>query len=236
MNIKAFFLATLFGLTASPFYAQQPNNEWKETPNRVTLSGSLLTYGSDPGYDVTISYTRFLNRFLGITGDISFRSWYMDDYKPQWEVTDRNGKTYQLDNDESTLKKLIFQVGPVFRLPFLTFGRDKDMTISWECHPAAAFTFPNMTFSYLHKELDNGQWVQNERRVRNRGGQWNYWKLENSLCLQNDIVILSLGYAFSNQKPFSTFEDIRFDGKNISASIPSHKICHEFRASLGFYF
>lgn len=149
MNIKAFFLATLFGLTASPFYAQQPNNEWKETPNRVTLSGSLLTYGSDPGYDVTISYTRFLNRFLGIAGGISFQSWYMDDYKPQWEVTDRNGKTYQLDNDESTLKKLIFQVGPVFRLPFLTFGRDKDMTISWECHPAAAFTFPNMTFSYL---------------------------------------------------------------------------------------
>lgn len=59
---------------------------------------------------------------------------------------------------------------------------------------------------------------------------------ELSLFTERDIVILSLGYAFSNQKPFSAFEDIRFDGKNISASIPSHKICHEFRASLGFYF
>lgn len=152
-------------------YAQKPNNEWKETPNRLTLSGSLLAYGSEPGYDLTISYTRFLSRFLGVTTDIGFRSWFMDSYKPQSEVTDRNGKAYQLDHDDSTLKNLNIQVGPVFSLPVLTFGKDKDMSIRWECHPAIAFTLPNATFSYVHTELDKGRWVKYEKRIRNRGVQ-----------------------------------------------------------------
>lgn len=152
MSRKEILLTICLAWTTHLTLAQNPDNEWKDAPNRITLSGSLLTYGSEPGYDLTISYTRLLNRFLGVTTDVGFRNWFIDSYKPQSEVTDRNGKIYQLDYDEGTLKNLNFQVGPVFRLPILTFGRNKDMTFFWECHPSIAFTFPNMTFSYVHTE------------------------------------------------------------------------------------
>ena len=236
MKAKITLLAILLVWGNQFIFAANANNEWEETPNRITLNGSVLIHNSDPGYGVNIDYVRFLNRFLGVKGGIGFQCWFFNNYKPQWEVTDHNGQLYHLDNDESTLKHLNFQFGPVFRLPIQTFGKDKDWTISWECHPSVAFTLPNRTFSYLHQERNNGRWVQQEKRVRNHGGQWNFWQLKNAVCLQNDVIIFSLGYSFANQQPYSAVKDVRFDGKKISASTPSVKLTHEIQASLGFCF
>ena len=236
MKVKLILLTILLTYTTHLLYAQKAADEWKETPNRITLSGSILIHNSDPGYGASLDYVRFLNRFLGIKGEIGLQFWSFNDYKPQWEVTDRNGKHYNLDHDESTLDNFNIQVGSVFRLPLLTVGKDKNMTISWECHPSVAFTLPNITFSYLHKEMVNGRWVQQEKRVRNHGGQWNFWQLKNAVCLQNDVVVFSLGYSFSNQQPYSAVKDVRFEGKKISASTPSVKLTHEVQASLGFCF
>ena len=223
-------------LTASPLNARQLDKEEYEAANRMSFSGTLLVYGNEPGYEFSLSYTRFLNCYIGITGGIGFQHWLIDDYKPQWEVTDRYGRIYHRDDDDKDLMNLNVQIGPVFRLPLLTCGRDKDTTIAWECHPSVAFTFPNMKFSYLRKEQHNGRWEQQEIQVSNHGGQWNYWKLGNAICLQNDVINLSLGYAFSNQKPFSCVQDMRFDGKPINAAIPSKKITHEVRAAISFNF
>ncbi len=283
MKTKISLLALLLIWGSQSIFSWNTNNDWKETPNRITLNGFILIHSNDPGYGTSLDYVRFLNRFLGIKGGIGLQFWSFNDYKPQWEVTDRNGKHYNLDHDESTLDNFniqvgpVFrlplltvgkdknmtiswechpsvakhynldhdestldnfniQVGPVFRLPLLTVGKDKNMTISWECHPSVAFTLPNITFSYLHKEMVNGRWVQQEKRVRNHGGQWNFWQLKNAVCLQNDVVVFSLGYSFSNQQPYSAVKDVRFDGKKISASTPSVKLTHEVQASLGFCF
>lgn len=236
MNTKCLLLTVGIGLATTPFYARQSDEGTYEAANRVGLSAALLAHGSEPGYGLTLNYTRFLHRNIGIAGSIGFQQWLIDDYKPNWEVTDHYGNVYHRDDDDKDLMNLNVQIGPVFRLPFLTFGRDKDTTIAWECHPAVAFTFPNMKFSYLREQQHNGQWVQQEVRVNNHGGQWNYWKLGNTISLQNDVINLSLGYAFSNQHPFSCVKDFRFDGKPISASVPSKKITHEVRAAIGFYF
>lgn len=236
MKTKISLLALLLIWGSQSIFSWNTNNDWKEIPNRITLNGFILIHSNDPGYGTSLDYVRFLNHFLGIKGGIGLQFWSFNDYKPQWEVTDRNGKHYNLDHDESTLDNFNIQVGPVFRLALLTVGKDKNMTISWECHPSVALTLPNITFSYLHKEMVNGRWVQQEKRVRNHGGQWNFWQLKNAVCLQNDVVVFSLGYSFSNQQPYSAVKDVRFDGKKISASTPSVKLTHEVQASLGFCF
>ena len=210
--------------------------EWRETIHRVHLNASLLMHG-DPGYALGVSYTRFLSRYLGVTGGLSLLSWYSTDYNPRWEVTDRQGKVYHLDEDDDTFSNLSLYVGPSFRLPIRTFGRDQDYTLSWECTPTVAITFPNQRFSYIHPVTVEGHPGYYEtKHARNRGGQWHYWQLKNALSLQCDNIVLSLGYSFSNQKPFSAFSRVLFDGKTVSRTVKSYQTTHEFCLSIGYGF
>ncbi|MCI5663146.1 MAG: hypothetical protein MR319_02385 [Mediterranea sp.] len=184
-----------------------------------------------------VSYTRFFGNYIGVTGGLNTQTWYSIDCRPLWEVTGRDGKVYHLDDDDDKYANVNVYVGPSFRLPLLTFGRDEDYTLLWECTPAITFTFPNKTFTYTHITSTDGYKSHYEtRHAHNRGGQWHYWQLRNALSLKCDEIVLSLGYAFSNQKPFSPFSHVRFDGKNISGFVPNKKTTHEIYLSLGYCF
>lgn len=209
----------------------------QETPHRINLNASLSMHGSEPGYILGLSYTRFFGNYIGVTGGLNTQTWYSIDCRPLWEVTGRDGKVYHLDDDDDKYANVNVYVGPSFRLPLLTFGRDEDYTLLWECTPAITFTFPNKTFTYTHITSTDGYKSHYEtRHAHNRGGQWHYWQLRNALSLKCDEIVLSLGYAFSNQKPFSQFSNVPFDGKNISGFVPNKKTTHEVYLSLGYCF
>lgn len=59
MKVKLILLTILLTYTTHLLYAQKAADEWKETPNRITLSWSILIHNSDPGYGVNMDYVRF---------------------------------------------------------------------------------------------------------------------------------------------------------------------------------
>lgn len=210
---------------------------WKELPNRITLSGALLVHGSNPGFAVDVSYQRWLCHYLGVAGGVGFQYWYYDDYKPQWEVIDRMGRRFIRDDESEMMPNMCFYVGLVFRLPLLTFGHDKENTLFWECMPAIALTVPSQKFTYRHEVTENGRWTKTiTRSVRNQGGQWVYGLVKNSLNLQCDKLVLSVGYTLSGQHPYSTLKDLRFEGKNIGAAVPSLKLSHQVEIAVAYCF
>lgn len=236
MNTKTICLVLGMAGMFHAAYAQKKENKQAEMSNRISLDGSLLLQGDNPAYAVNLSYARFFNRYLGVAGSIGFQHWYIDDYKPQWEVSDRTGQLYHLDGDSDELLHLTFSIGPTFRLPVFTLGRERDRILSWECSPAFALTLPNRSFTYQQEVMTDGRWLKKEVSVRNQGGQWHYWQLKNAITLQVDELLFSVGYSFSNQHPFSSVQNIRFDGKNVSASIPHYKLAHEIFLSVGYNF
>lgn len=210
---------------------------WKELPNRITLSGALLVHGSNPGFAVDVSYQRWLCHYLGVAGGVGFQYWYYDDYKPQWEVIDRMGRHFVRDDESEMMPNMCFYVGPVFRLPLLAFGHDKENTLFWECMPAIALTVPSQKFTYQHEVTENGRWTKTiTRSVCNQGGQWVYGLVKNSLNLQCDELVFSVGYTLSDQHPYSTLKDLRFEGKNIGAAIPSLKLSHQVEIAVAYCF
>ena len=100
----------------------------QETPHRINLNASLSMHGSEPGYILGLSYTRFFGNYIGVTGGLNTQTWYSIDCRPLWEVTGRDGKVYHLDDDDDKYANVNVYVGPSFRLPLLTFGRDEDYT------------------------------------------------------------------------------------------------------------
>lgn len=221
-------------ISCMDIYAQSGENDFRVNKNVVTLSGVLSAYGSDPALGAEFSYYRYMLPYVGVAAGFAYQNWGDNVDKPSFEVTDRQGLHYTLDED-GKLKRLHFIVGLSLRTPPLKIGKE-EYYIFCQCDPAVVFTIPNEKFAYSRMYQEGNMAMVEWKTAKNHGGKSNFWRVKSSISLGIDEVILSIGYTISNQDPYSGRRNVLLDGHLVSDGMCNHRFTHEFFVSAGYSF
>lgn len=222
-------------LSVIHLFAGEREGDFKTNKNVLSLSGSLFAYGSEPALGLEVSYIRYIGKYIGVMTGLAFQNWIDNDYKPNTEVSDGKGQKYTLYDDGKLLRGN-WLIGPNFRTPSVSLGRERDYQLFLQCEPALILTLPNEAFSYAHYTEEGGKIKGEFRSVRNKGGDVVFWRVKSALSLGIDQLAFSLGYTISNQDPYSSRRNVCFDGHKISPSRGTYKFLHECSVSLSYSF
>lgn len=237
MNILSRLLTLcLLALSAHCSYADD-NDDFLSSAHNVSLCGFLSAYGSNPGLGQEAGYTRWLWRYVGVTGGIGFQDWY-DMPEPPLEVRDGRGTVYERHDDADKMVKLYATAGVALRTPAVTLGSREDKHLFVQCEPALMAVVPvNDRVGYTAR-MDDGHSVPLEidRTARGEGGQALSWRMKLSVALSAGRGMLSAGYIASGQDPLSGRRHLTFDGRNVDTYFDFHRLCHHFFVALTYGF
>lgn len=202
--------------------------------NEATFYAGLSAYGSEPTYNLELSYSYFFLPNIGVTGGIE----YIDNYDRYGGFsTEINGRKCEIKDEDARIQKFSFNFLASFKTPIVWLNRKHESGLIYHCDPGICISIPwNDRVSLWEIDQQHPFLEEVTHTVNNHNGQVMSWKVRNRISYRIPDAEVSIGYTISNFDLFGGRRNMKINNRPLWHDLPSHKFTHTVFVSVSYIF
>ncbi|MCI1741686.1 MAG: hypothetical protein LKI18_04815 [Prevotella sp.] len=204
--------------------------EEKIKSNQYTLSGAL---DSNSAWELEFSYMRRIFPYIGIGAGINIYHQYSDEISASGgNVPGTSISQWILSNNSKQATGLVFN--PFVHIKTPTLFHIDEMGVNIFTEPGLSIAF--LTDKNVGVNYWNGSGYYDTKTFYGHGGNWLYWHYRIGGSMENEDVVLSMGYFASNIDFYSYKRNIRIENVRLGDNLPKKHFNWGIFISLGYKF